>query len=110
MGPLERRIQTFYDMLDQAQIKKGTELLPAKLLPKEYIQVLDAWESEMVASDEPDDRAAVLWKRMNMYREDIPEEILKYLSVGVRQRYEAARKMREWYDAGELREELYQQR
>ncbi len=110
MGPLERRIQAFYDMLDQAQIKKGTELLPAKLLPKEYIQVLDAWESEMVASDEPDDRAAVLWKRMNMYREDIPEEILKYLSVGVRQRYEAARKMREWYDAGELREELYQQR
>jgi hypothetical protein len=110
MGTLESRVQEFYDMLRAAEIQKGREETPLALGPGEYTDVLRIWENQMIDSNDPNNTAAVMWHRMNMYRVEVPREILVRLSSGQQERYQAARWLREKYAAREVREELYQTR
>jgi hypothetical protein len=103
MTPVQLRVQSFYDMLDRAKELRGFDIPYG-----DYEVILNNWETSMLGSGDPVDRAAVFSYRMDAHSVDIPEDLLRVLSKGTRARYQAARELRKLHAEGKVMAELYE--
>ena len=90
----------FYDIVDRAKEAGGG--LP--LTADQYNQLLDNWERGMIATNIPENRAAIIMLRMMSHRTEIPEALLRVLPKSTQSRYLASRMLVERHRKGELRD------